>query len=73
MHVSNACHLCVAVSFSNVSGINGTIYIKFEHISYICLVAKNLLMNITKMNKHSNVTTFVRALLVMSLQYYTVY
>ena len=26
------------------------------------LVAKNLLMNVTEMNEHSNVTTFVHAL-----------
>ena len=35
--------------------------------------SKNLLTDVTKTDKHSNVTTFVRALLVMSLQYYTVY
>ena len=28
-----------------------------------CLVAKNLLTNVTKANKHSNVTTFVYALI----------
>ena len=28
-----------------------------------CLVAKNLLMNVTKTNEHLNVATFVRALL----------
>ena len=27
-----------------------------------CLVAKNILTNVTKMNEHSNVATFVRAL-----------
>ena len=27
-----------------------------------CLVARNLLTNVTKTNKHSNVVTFVRAL-----------
>ena len=40
---------------------------KFEHNLCIinineCLVAKNLLMNVTKTNEHSNVTTFVHAL-----------
>ena len=45
----------------------GTFYIKFDHNLCIikineCLVAKNLLTNVTKMNKHSNVTTFVHAL-----------
>ena len=28
-----------------------------------CLVAKNLLTNVTKTNEHSNVTTFVHALI----------
>ena len=41
--------------------------IKFEHNLCIikinkCLVAKNLLMNVTKTNEHSNVTAFVHAL-----------
>ena len=55
------------ISFSTVCGINGTFYIKFEHSLCIikineCLVAKNLLTNVTKMNEHLNVTTFVHAL-----------
>ena len=45
--------LCLLVSFSTVCGINGTLNIKFEHNLCIikinkCLVAKNLLMNVTK-------------------------
>ena len=28
-----------------------------------CLVTKNLLMNVTKINRHSNVTAFVHAIL----------
>ena len=53
--------------FSTICRINGTFYIKFEHNLCIikineCLVAKNLLTNVTKMNEHSNVTTFVHAL-----------
>ena len=56
------------ISFSTVCGINGTFYIKFEHNLCIikineCLVAKNLLTNVTKTNELSNVTTFVDALL----------
>ena len=40
---------------------------KFEHNLCIikineCLAAKNLLTNVTKTNEHSNVTTFVHAL-----------
>ena len=55
------------ISFSTICGINGTFYIKFEHnLCTIkineCLVAKNLLMNVTKTNEHLNVTTFVHAL-----------
>ena len=55
------------ISFSTVCGINGTLYIKSEHNLCIiqineCLVAKNLLKNVTKTNEHSNVTTFVHAL-----------
>ena len=41
-------------------------YIKIEHNLCIineCLVAKNLLTNVNKMNEHSNVTTFVYALI----------
>ena len=34
-----------------------------------CLVAKDLLTNVTKTNEHSNVTTFVRAL-VRSTRWY---
>ena len=43
-----------------------TFYIKIEQNLCIineCLVAKNLLTNVTKTNEHSNVTTFVHALL----------
>ena len=55
------------ITFSINCGINGTFYIKFEHDLCIikineCLVAKNLLTNVTKTNEHSNVTTFVHAL-----------
>ena len=55
------------ITFSNICGINGKFYIKFEHNLCIikineCLVAKNLLTNVTKTNEHSNVTTFVHAL-----------
>ena len=55
------------VNFSTVCGINGTVNIKVGHNLCIikinkCLVAKNLLMNVTKTNKHLNVTTFVHAL-----------
>ena len=55
------------VNFSTVCSINGTFYIKFDHNLCIikineCLVAKNLLMNVTKTNEHLNVTTFVHAL-----------
>ena len=44
---------------------------KFEHILCIikikeCLVTKNLLMNVTKTNEYSNVTTFVHALVAMN-------
>ena len=44
-----------------------TFYMNFEHNLDIieineCLVTKNLLTNVAKMNEHSNVTTFVRAL-----------
>ena len=54
------------ISFSTICGINGTLYIKLEHNLGIikineCLVAKNLLTNVTKTNEHSNVT-FVDAL-----------
>ena len=47
---------------------NGTVYIKSEHNLCIikineCLVAKNLLTNVTKTNEHSNITIFVHALL----------
>ena len=55
------------VNFSTVCGINGTFYIKFDHNLCIikineCLVAKNLLTNVTKTNEYLNVTTFVHAL-----------
>ena len=61
------------IRFSTICGINGTFYIKVVHNLCIiiikinkCLVAKNLLTNIVKMKKHSNVTTltlnFVHAL-----------
>ena len=56
------------ISFSTICRINGTFYIKFEHNLGIfkineCLVAKNLLTNVTKTNEHSNITTFFHALL----------
>ena len=56
------------ITFSNICGINGKFYIKFEHNLCIikineCLVAKTLLTNVTKTNEHSNITTFVHALL----------
>ena len=45
-------------------------YMKFVHKLHIinnkideCLVAKNLLVNVIKTNKHSNITTFVCALI----------
>ena len=47
---------------------NGTFYIKFKRINFRlinCLAAKNLLMNVTKTNKYSNVTTFVHALIIV--------
>ena len=55
------------ISFSTICDINGTFYIKSEHNLCIIkineyLVAKNLLTNVTKTNEHSNVTTFVHAL-----------
>ena len=60
--------MCDDKFFNHLCHYNGTFYIKFEHNLYIikineCLVAKNLLTNVTKTNKHSNVTTFVHALL----------
>ena len=60
------------ISFSTICGINGTFYNKFEHNLCIikinkCLVAENILMNVTKMNKHLNVTTFVHALICISV------
>ena len=56
------------IGFSTVCGSNGTFYIKSEHNLCIIkineyLVAKNLLTNVTKANKHSNVTTFIHALI----------
>ena len=62
----------VLISFSTVCCINGTFYIKYEHNFGIikineCLVVKNLLTNVTKTNEHSNVTTFVHALLCIVL------
>ena len=61
-------YVCVMISFSTVCDINGTFYVKFEHNLCIikineCLVAKSLLTNVTKTNEHSNVTTFVHALI----------
>ena len=58
------------ISFSTVCGINGTFYIKFEHNLGIVkinehLVVKNLLTKFSKTNEHSNVTTFVHALIHM--------
>ena len=63
------------ISFSTVCDINGTFYIKFEHNFCIikineCLVAKSLLTNVTKINEHSNVTTFVHALFCQRLTTY---
>ena len=62
------------ISFLTVCGINGTFYNKFEHnISIIkineCLVAENIPMNVTKTNEHSNVTTFVHALICVPQLY----
>ena len=58
------------ISFSTICGINGTFYIKSERSLCTikineCLVAKYLLTNVTKTNEHSNVTTFVHALLAI--------
>ena len=36
-----------------------------------CLVVKNLLTNVTKTNEHSNVTTFVHALIAIVHPYYS--
>ena len=62
------------ITFSTICGINGTFYIKFENNLCIikineCLVAKNLLTNVTKTNEHSNVTTFIHALSWTQLWY----
>ena len=38
-----------------------------------CLVAKNLLTNVTKMNEHSNGTTFVHALVCVLSGVYVLY
>ena len=55
------------VSFSTVCSIKKTFYIQSVHDLDIikineCLVAKDLLTNVTKTNEHSNVATFVHAL-----------
>ena len=60
--------LCVMIIFSTDGGINDTFYIKFEHNLCIikinkCLVAKNLLTNVTITNEYSNIMTFVHALI----------
>ena len=45
-------------------GVNGTFTLDLRHnLKNECLVTKNLLMNVIKMNEHSNVATFVHALL----------
>ena len=50
--------------FSMVCGVNGTFTLDLRHnLKNECLVTKNLLMNVIKMNEHSNVATFVHALL----------